>query len=68
MQSQDPILLVQLQHGERDGQIKARSFFSYAWPEKEAKRQSAGMHRLLELARRVRQLEKKVGQLSAPNT
>jgi hypothetical protein len=26
------------------------------------------MHRLLELARRVRQLEKKVGQLSAPNT
>jgi hypothetical protein len=27
-QSQDPILLVQLQHGERDGQIKARSFFS----------------------------------------
>ena len=39
-----------------------------AWPEKEAKRQSAGMHRLLELARRVRQLEKKVGQLSAPNT
>jgi hypothetical protein len=39
-----------------------------AWPEKEAKRQSAGMHRFLELARRVRQLEKKVGQLSAPNT
>jgi hypothetical protein len=28
IQSQDPILLVQLQHDERDGQIKARSFFS----------------------------------------
>jgi UDP-3-O-[3-hydroxymyristoyl] glucosamine N-acyltransferase len=39
-----------------------------AWPEKEVKRQWAAMHRLPELARRVRELEKQIEQLSAPNT
>ncbi len=38
-----------------------------AWPEKEVKRQWAGMHRLPELARRVRGLEKQIEQLTAPN-
>ena len=39
-----------------------------ALPEKGAKRQWAVMRRLPELARRVRELEKQVEQLSALNT
>ena len=59
--------------GEKSGVVRdipdREAVLGYpAWPEKEAKRQWAGMHRLPELARRVRELEKQVEQLSALNT
>jgi UDP-3-O-[3-hydroxymyristoyl] glucosamine N-acyltransferase len=39
-----------------------------AWPEKEAKRQWAGMHRLPNLAHRVLELEKQIEQMNAPKS
>ena len=52
----------------RDIPDGAKVWGSPAFPEKERKRQIIAVTQLPELMRRVRELEKQVGQLSAPNT